>query len=78
MSNLPPQRTLLGDDHGMPGNIEIAGCVTVTPAGVRVADMAVRDHGRWRRDWKAVACTGPDIRDESLAASSLSSSGGWS
>ncbi|HZS20134.1 MAG TPA: ATP-binding protein [Pseudonocardiaceae bacterium] len=29
--------------HGMPGNIEIAGCVISTPSGVRFADMTVLD-----------------------------------
>lgn len=34
--------------HDTPGSIEIAGRVTATSAGVRVADLTVRDHGRWR------------------------------
>lgn len=30
------------------GNIEIAGQVTVKSGGVRIAELTVQDHGRWR------------------------------
>lgn len=34
--------------HDVPGDIEIAGQVGIESGGARIAELTVRDHGRWR------------------------------